>query len=454
MKFLLIILFCLTVSACAIISKDKKTGSEPGLIITNFSDDSNLKEAGAEINDILLKYDGELLYSVSQLDELKNAVNTDEIEVVVKRGDALNTYVIPKGKIGVYLLPIIKQVEFAGDAVMIDNVERVGWDLDMDVSFFGCLSSIEKLKGSGCSYNDLMVLSGYGMRTCFHDKICPSSPDATVGYDTGSLILKKLGYDFEFVFLKGMENEANHPELNYLSKKDFNKKICNSIDRGWPVMAVNLIRVPEWGIVTGYQNNKSQLLCRTFFDQSDSYQIAHNFPFVAVIIKDKKDINVSDLYSSYFENVDDIFNIKTFESYNNGLYAYDRWIYRLQQEDSLVVMEDKKFYDNGFANTWIYYCLADSRRKQCEYLKDHRNDFVIPSASIDNLIKLYGNEADILSAGLYDVAPMEGNITREIWTTDMRKRQIATLKEVRRLENKIYDTVKYYSHKNSIFDKK
>ncbi|MCF7919871.1 MAG: hypothetical protein K9N06_08155 [Candidatus Cloacimonetes bacterium] len=442
-RCVLLILVFLFISSCAIWHKDKMIESEDnGIVIVNFAENSNLEQAGAKVQDVLWKYDGEVVYSVTQLDKLKKNVKTDMVTVELKRGDKIIVVEIPAGKLGVYLLPIPREHDFEGDATMIEGVGKLGWGMDMDVSFFGCLTRIEELKGDNLSYSDLLVLSGYGMRTCFFDGWCPSSPDATCGYDTGSRILKKLGYDFDYYFLEGLVNQEEYENLDYSEIDNIRKMVMESIDAGWPVMAVDLIQVPEWGIITGYQKGGKELLCRTYFDQTEGYEIARKVPWVLIRIKGKKEIEIEKLYHDLLTDALPFFEIEKFENYSNGLQALQMWILDLRDEEALSLKSPDDFHETGFTNSWIYYCLTDSRTKMGDYLEENREKFGISSEAMSTLIKLYKNEGELLQKGMQNVTGMEVQNTPETWTPEMRHNQAATLEEIKNLEIKILEILK------------
>ena len=421
-----------------------------GLVIAKFTDESKLQDAGAKVKDILWRYNGIIVQSVEQLGELKTQVTTEMVDVELYRQGELLCLQIPAGQIGIYLLPLAQKRTIDKDAVIIEGIGKLQWGKDMDNSFFGALTQIEELKGQKLSYNDLMVLSGYGIRTSFFESWCPSSVDATCGFDCGSEILTNLGYKYEYLFLKGKEKLDANPELNAFEQDELIEKITSSIDNGWPVLAIDLIEVPEWGIVTGYQKNGKELFCRTYFDKSEGYEIAQKIPWVVLRIYDKEELDIAPLYKKALTLAEKLYETESFNGYTNGIKAIQTWITHLQNEEDILKQEPAVFTEISFDNSWIYYCLADARAKTAKYLLEHKADFQLDEAMFTELCDIYNREADILMMGMQNTAPLEGNNDPQTWTPEMRTRQILTLEEFLNLEQKAMQLLKAISGQGKI----
>lgn len=247
-----------------------------GLKITGFVEKSNLKNAGAQEGDIVTHYNGIKIDSLAQLLMLRDQLKQDTVDVVLKRGVEEVKVRIPKGMLGANLSEIVPDHMIERDAVIIKGIGRLGWGMGMENSFLGCVTLLEEKFGSKLNYQDIIGLSGYGFRLSFFRGFCPSSPDATCGYDVGSGILKRLGYEFE-VYSLPHKDKASKDEIEK-ARPGLLRKIKASIDKGWPVIAIDLIDIAEWGLITGYQKNGEELFCRTYFDMTDGYEIARKFP--------------------------------------------------------------------------------------------------------------------------------------------------------------------------------
>ncbi|MCF7913188.1 MAG: hypothetical protein K9M99_11710 [Candidatus Cloacimonetes bacterium] len=405
-----------------------------GLLITDFTENSVLQNAGAQKNDILWKYNGTIVESVEQLGELKKRVDTELVEVEVLHHAEHHVLQIPAGKIGVYLMLIPWEGVIDTDAVMIKGIGKLDWSSGMDNTFLGALEQIEKLKGQGLGYEDLMLLSGYSFRTNFFEGWCPSSPDATCGFNAGEEILKKLGYNYETIHLKGDEECTEDSLVNYMNKTEMISVIKASIDNGWPVLAIDLIQVPEWGVITGYQKDGKELLCRTYFDQADGYEIAQNIPFAIVIIHGKKEVDLDPLYPEALKLAKVLYETENYNNYTNGIHAIDTWITHLNDEKVLMNASPEKFAEMSLANSYIYYSLAGARALTADYLKKNKEKFDVDQDLLAELSEIYEQEAELLQKGFSNLAALGGSATPETWTIEMRRKELLTLDEFRNLE--------------------
>ena len=434
---LVIVIFFLV--SCSFFTKEKKMElpEEGGLIIHDFTENSPLERAGAKRKDILWKYDGKIVSSVEHLGKLKEEVKSDMVQVEIIHYDEHKVVSIPSGKIGVYLLPIVKESTIDKDAQIIEGIGKLQWGNDQDISFFGALAEIEKLRGQNLTYNDLLVLSGYGYRTNFYDGWCPSSPDATCGFNCGEEIMKKLGYEIEFLYLEDMMEQDKEFTLETHSWKEIKQQITASIDSGFPVLAIDLIQVPEWGLITGYQKNGDELFCRTYFDRTEGYDLVQKKPWVLIRIHGKKEVDIAPLYNQSLKLAAKLYNTPQFENYTNGINATETWISHLKNEDHIISQDAQQFQGISHANSWIYYALSDSRKKTATYLANNKSMFTVDENILSQISELYTQEAEILEKGLPYTASIMKTNTPETWTTEMRARQVLTLQEYHNLELKV-----------------
>jgi hypothetical protein len=333
-------------------------------------------------------------------------------------------------------MPIASTSKIKKNAVMIKGIGKLQWGLGMDNSFLGALAQIEEVKGQGLSYEELLVLSGYGFRTNFFDGWCPSSPDATCGFNAGAEILTKLGYEYKFIYLKQGDDCEPDSLLKYVEKEELISEIIASIDEGMPLIAIDLVQVPEWGIITGYQKEGKELLCRTYFDQNKGYEIAQKVPWVIVRITNIKEVDTASLHQESLKLAETLYNTERYGEYTNGMFATETWLNHLKDEVKLKQADATAFAEMSFTNTWIYYCLADTRAIAARYLESNASKFGADAEIMAELIRIYQKEAEILQAGMANLTPMNNNATPETWTAEMRSGQIMILEEFRNLERK------------------
>ena len=205
MKKCYLILTLLLICSLGFTNELEMKNGESVLIIQSFAEKSNLKDVGAMPGDVIVKYNDKNVTSLKLLSQLKQEAINEEVEVVLKRDSQMLTYKIPKGQLGVYLKEFRPDHKFAEDVIMIDGIGKLDWGIGMENSFLGCVYLLEEKFGYKLSYNDIVGISGYAFRTHFFEGFCPSSPDATVGYNNGGKILSDLGYKGNFYHLENGE---------------------------------------------------------------------------------------------------------------------------------------------------------------------------------------------------------------------------------------------------------
>jgi len=434
-NYLFLMLLSILCLSLLILNASKELESEKiEITVAGFTEDSTLKTAGAQIGDILLRYEGKAIPDIKTLGDLKSGVKTDTVMLELLRNGELIKFEIPAGQLGVFLREFYPDHKFDEEAVIIDGIEKLDWGIGMENSFLAALTRIDEKFGYGLTYQDLVGLSAYGFRIHFYDGWCPSSPDATCGWDCGAYILNALGYDFE-VYLLDEFAEKEYEEFS-LDKESMIKKIVGSIDSGWPVIAIDLIRVPEWGIITGYQDKGNGLICRTYYDKTRGYDLAEKFPWVIYIIKNRTVVDLKPLYLQSLKQAKKLYNQEDYKNYFSGIKAIEEWINALSNEQTFQEMEPEKYQEVQLANWWIYYSLWDARGYTIQYLKDNTGNFSIREKNIQQLISLYAQETKLLKAG-FDFVPNPHENKAENWTPELRIEQINTLKKILEFERKV-----------------
>ena len=421
----IILIFCFILIQCA----PKNTAANK-LMINSFVVGSNLQKAGALEGDYILKYDGKIVRSQDHLIQIKNYVTGKEVDMVLLRDGKKIKIKVPIGQLGAILKEFIQDHQVANDAVLIEEIGKLEWGIGMDNSFLACVYLLEQKYGNQLSYVDLLGISGYGFKLNFFDRFCPSSPDATVGFDSGDYLMKKLGYDIKYYF-KETEDSCDE-NITYSTEEEMRKIIIESIDLGWPVIAIDLIETPEWGIITGYQNKGNEYFCRTFFDKTDGYEIAHKFPWLIMVIKNKVAIEIEPLYKESLILAKQLYITPKYGNYFSGITAMNEWI---------KALKDKQYYaDNpetineiSHANWWIFVSLQMARGICSNYLSVNIDKFNIDPEKISQLAKIYKAEADLMVDN-YEVLPNQFARNPVVWTADMRTNQIIVMEKLLELE--------------------
>jgi DNA-binding transcriptional ArsR family regulator len=326
---------------------------------------------------------------------------------------------------------------------VLEGVPKLGWGKDIECTFFGALDATLRFLKEPVDYVYLMGVSAAAFRLSFHQPDwCPSSSDAAVNETYAQQALKAVGYKGQFL----TTGDAGQKEINQM--------IRDEIDKGIPVVAIDLVQVADWGVVTGYQNGK--LICRSYWDKADEYSVAEKDPWIILRIEKAKPIppRTTSIKESIKLAVE-LSRKKEFDHYANGLAAYGAWIKDLENEASFSKMDNATFMHYWHVNGWIYDSLIDARFAASRYLQSIKEEF---SAKEKDIIGDAAKRFEDITKTLYDnwvyfTLPSwvrkdekktwtpKGMIETDTWTEDMRKKGVNTLKDVRLKEEQAFEVL-------------
>jgi hypothetical protein len=403
---------------------NKKAESAPchWLEVTGVVPDGPAAEAGIRVGDALAGYDGKPMGCRAELTAAQAAVKVDSVVASFRRGDKLLNFVLPKGKLGIYFAEWMNDLPLAPDAKLIAGVPNLSWN-EMN-SFMGALQALGHRLGDHSGYAFLCGASGAAFRTHFFDTWCPSSPDPTVGYDAGAAILKARGLTATWLHVSS--DGKNKPQILAAIRK--------SIDAGMPVLAIDLIETPEWGIIIGYQKNGEELLCRTYFDKRKGFEVARKFPFAVAILKREgkvpdEDASIRQGFGIVVENL----TTPKYDQYFSGLAAFDKWMARLRDDD-FTKLDSAKLSNVIQANYWIFQRLIADRKTGIEYLDIVAGRMPGLEPKTEVVTALYQKELEVLEP-LLDQLPCPASVVPGWqWAKADRDKQIAVLVKARAFE--------------------
>jgi hypothetical protein len=415
---------------------EKKSDKVQRLIITNVVPGGSGEIAGMKPGDAIVSYNGKEVCCTKKLGMLKDEVVTDSVEVVINRDENIISFTIPKGIIGIYLKELLPDIEFEKDAVTIEGIGRLDWRTGESSSFIAALTRIAEYLGIQKDYTYLMGTSGAVFRIQFYEDWCPSAPDATVGFDCGAASVKSLNLNQESIFDKESEN-----------KEKMQQKIMASIDKNMPVIAIDLIEMPEWGLIIGYQKKGEELIVRTYFDRREGYDIAEKFPWAVIIVNQEKgNIDDNGNFVQSLKIAQDLYETEKYKAYYSGTAAIEYWIKKLK-EDKFESFDDEKFNDIMLTNAWIFERLADDRMVGAEYLKSFATQFAQGEDDIIKLASIYETENKLMTSA-EKIAPYPFQVEkRDDWTDEMRNTEIEILTKVLEKEKEAYLVIKEINKK-------
>jgi len=314
------------------------------------------------------------------------------------------------------------------DKVFIDCIPRMKYGENMDNTFVRSAQLSLNALGENYTYDYLMGISGAAFRLHFHPDWCPSSADATVGFDVSRVLFKSLGYKCEFVKID---------DNSFKDIRSLYKKIIAQINLGRSIVSINLKACPDWGIITGYLKNKPGILCRTYFDETEEYSLAEHAPWLNFFIGEMdKALSTDELFIQSLRLAVQLAKTENFEMYKSGFSAFEKWVEEL---NLLIKLRDKKMLaEKTEIHFVIFNILLDARRSAVNYLTALHADEKIKSG--DKVIENYKKVVNLLKASSEHLFNSTGSDpARQM--EEMIRRQIEDLRLILELEKKAIHTI-------------
>ncbi len=312
--------------------------------------------------------------------------------------------------------------------VQIDGVRKLRWGRGKENTFMGALYVTLRAVGVDVTYDDLMGWSGAAFRLHFHQpNWCPSSPDATCGFDHSQPAFEALGYTAELhqVHDKNPEDVKKNKEV-----------AMASVDRKVPVIGSDLIASMDWGVITGYINQGEKFLCRTYWDKTEHYAVAERWPWRIYVLDKKTDPpeRMQTLRRS-LEIAVELARTKSYGRYASGLFAYQCWVDNLLDESRFEGLYPETLDFATCTNGWCYTSLEDARGAATRYLRSILPEFEGAQAkSLAKADRLYMKVYESLCA-TRRCAPQPWQMQEgEHWTHEMRQMQAEVLRKIGALE--------------------
>jgi hypothetical protein len=292
-----------------------------------------------------------------------------------------------------------------------------GFARGRDNTFTHCLQLVLEATGRKIGYDELMGLSGLAFRMQFRvDRWDVGNPDPLVGESCLKALFSSIGWDCEV----RVARRDKPPEAQALRKV-----IRQSIDRNIPVLAANIIPPEDWGIITGYRQDRTWL-CRSYNGGAERVdRPAAGWP-TAVVVLTRRHPRPSPR-KAHVESLRRA--VKLFEMRRSGQRAlghraFDHWC------ESLRGTVDRHYIHPNF---WTYIGLIDARSAAVRYLRGIRKEFGPRSLHVAAAAEWYEKEVRLLLKGLRDV-PCATDFPASLPPYEMRERQIDILRQAQTYE--------------------
>lgn len=300
-----------------------------------------------------------------------------------------------------------------------------GFAQGRDCTFMHCLELVLEAGGQGVRYDELMGLSGAAFRLQFRmDRWDVGNPDPVVGDNCLPRLFPAIGWAWELRVVRRDE----HTEANALRQT-----IEQSINRGIPVLAANIIPPEDWGVITGYRRDRSWL-CRAYHGGAEREdRPATGWPSAVVLLN-----RAIPRQSSTEARADSIRHaIELFEKGRTGDYAvgekaFDTWC------QSLTAAREENYVHPNF---WTYVGLIDARGAAVRHLRSIAGEFGPRALHVNLAADWYDQEVRLLLSAL-DAVPPKRRFPDSLPPVELRNRQIEILRQAQSLERSAIDALK------------
>lgn len=323
----------------------------------------------------------------------------------------------------------------------------------MVCSLAGAMTAALQVCGEDITYEEVMGLSGAAYRIAFRKEEWDySSVDGLIGFDHVTPLMSALGYDVKFHYGRcdrGLYHRLASCDCtvdyacSYEENHVLKKVIINSINRGIPVVAIDLIHIPEWGVITGYGDEGNTLYCRTYMDEleGEDHATAERVPwFFITLEKHNKKPNEKEALLNSIKVFKSSMNIPWYDVYANGYNAYDIWAAELINE-KMDTLSKQILTRRASVNTFCLDSLKDSRiaaavylQKVTKFLHEDLQQLMIKACELFEEIvqKIQSLDSEGMLLHIDDL-----DLDKRPWTTEMRQKTSKVLLEIKDIEKRI-----------------
>ncbi len=312
----------------------------------------------------------------------------------------------------------LKLIRGPGGTATVSGIgPLLGFAKGRDSTFTHCLERVLEAKGRKVGYDELMGLSGLAFRIQFRaGRWDVGNPDPLVGENCVAPMCDAIGVEHEVRVVR-------QDELTEAAA--LRQAITQSIDWRMPVLAANIIRPEDWGIITGYRPGH-KWLCRSYNGGAlREDRPANGWPTAVVLLRKLKPRPAAkEQYVASLRRAVDSFERRRTGDYAQGAKAFDYWC------DALLRVRDRNYLH---ANAWTYIGLIDARAAAVRYLRQIAPGFGPRGKYLLQAADLYDREVRLLQAN-YRSVPAESKFPSSLPPRRLRQAQFDALKKAKALE--------------------
>ncbi len=308
---------------------------------------------------------------------------------------------------------------------ILTGVPGLSWqDSEMN-TFLAALQRALEFLGEDYPYATLMGLSGAAFRLQIHRTgPCPSGPDASCGFDSAGHILKLLRIDHRCL-------QASDGD------KTIRSAVKENIDAGRPAIASDLIKIPDWGLIVGYDAKGTYQVLTFYNEHKNKAQPAEKAPWTVYSLGEKLGpVNRDQAELSSLFLLKNLLENRSYGPYHTGQAGFETWIERLENIGRFLAGTGEKRQEYLVGNYWNFISLIDARRAGRTYLQEEiRYRRFDNSAVYRKMGDLFDQEVEALSG--YHIPPPFQDEGRSMLEEDNVRQQIEALQQAAELEEKV-----------------
>ncbi len=312
----------------------------------------------------------------------------------------------------------LKLIRGPGGTVSVTGIGPLrGFAKGRDSTFTHCFERVLEAKGRKIGYDELMGLSGLAFRIQFRAGWWDvGNPDPLVGENCVAPMCDSIGVEHEVRVVRQDELTA---------AAALRQAISQSIDWRMPVLAANIIRPEDWGIITGYRPGH-KWLCRSYNGGAlRTDRPANGWPTAVVLLRKLKPRPAAkEQYLASLRRAIDLTERRRTGDYAQGAKAFEYWC------DALLRVRDRKYLH---ANVWTYIGLVDARAAAARYLRSIAPGFGARGKHMITAAEFYDREVRLLQEN-YRFVPSESKFPDTLPPRSFRQAQVEALRKAKALE--------------------